>query len=219
MLARVAAALLLAAGCGQSGDSRDKPAASDSAGAAVGTSRPPAPPTAGDAAPVSDDETFVAVAEGVADKTARRLDARGAARLAEDERPVRYAVLEPEETVDGRGAYVIEESPGKLWLVSYYADGRTMPGLVDDGRAIEHAQGHHRGGETIRFAFRGGAPVVLYHEYVEDASEGEPRITEYAKDGVCATPCPPLRGFAAEDADLQVIGPAATVDALVAKPE
>lgn len=222
MFVRLITALAVAGtfGCGQSGESRDKKApAADSAGAAVGSSKAVTPP-ADAAPPPADDAAFSAIAESVAKKTARHLAGQGGAQLVDDERSVRYAILEPDDMNDGRGAYVIEESAGKLWLVSYYYDGRTMPGLAEGGRAIDHAQGHHHGGETVRFAFRGGVPVVLYHEYVDDASEEEkPEIKEYAKDGVCATPCPPLRGFAANDADFQVVGPVATADQLIAKPE
>lgn len=212
-------AVMALVGCGQSGDSKEKPppAAADSAGAAVGASKAVTP--AVDAAVPLDEAAFTALAERVATKTARHLEGQGAAQLGEDERGVRYAILAPDEMMDGRGAYVFEESAGKLWLVSYYYDGRTMPGLAEGGRAIEHAQGHHHGGETVRFAFRAGEPVVLYHEYVEDVEAGKPETTEYAKDGVCATPCPPLRGFAARDAELEVVGPAASIDGLVAKPE
>ena len=210
----------LLAGCGQSGDSKEKPAPApghDSAGAAVGTSK--AVPTAADAAAPLDDAAFTALVERVANQTARHLEGQGAAQLAEDERGLRYAILAPDEMIDGRGAYVFEESAGKLWLVSYYYDGRTTPGLAEGGRAIDHEQGHHHGGETVRFAFRDAVPVVLYHEYVDDVEEDKPAIKEYAKDGVCATPCPPLRGFAAQDAEFEVVGPVASVEALIAKPE
>ena len=210
--------VVLLAACGQSGETKDKPApASDSAGAAVGTSKAVTP--AADAAVALDDAAFTALVERVATRTSRHLDGQGAAQVAEEERGVRYAILAPDELIDGRGAYVIEESAGKLWLVSYYFDGRTTPGLAEGGRAIEHAQGHHHGGETVRFGFRAGEPVVLYHEYVEDVEVGKPEIHEYAKDGVCATPCPPLRGYAAKDAELEVVGPAASIEALIAKPE
>jgi hypothetical protein len=211
-------AVVLLVGCGQSGDSKEKPApGSDSAGAAVGTSRQVTAAT--DAAAPLDDAAFTALVEAVARKTARRVEGQGAAQLSEEERGLRYAILEPDDMNDGRGAYVVEESAGKLWLVSYYYDGRSMPGLAEGGRAIDHAQGHHHGGETVRFAFRAGAPVVLYHEYVDDVEEGEPEIKEYAKDGVCTSPCPPLRGYPTNDIDFQVIGPAATAEALIAKPE
>jgi hypothetical protein len=217
MRGTILAAMVLV-GCGQSGDSKEKPApASGSAGAAVGTAKSVTPTP--DAAVPLDEAAFTALAERVATRTARHLEGQGAAQVAEEERGVRYAILAPDEMIDGRGAYLIEESAGKLWLVSYYFDGRTTPGLAEGGRAVEHSQGHHHGGEIVRFAFRGGEPVVLYHEYVEDVEVGKPEIHEYAKDGVCATPCPPLRGFAAKDAELEVVGPAASIDALLAKPE
>jgi hypothetical protein len=211
-------AVVLLAACGQSGDSKDKPPPATAAGAAAGTATAAATASA-DAAPAPDEKAFTDTAEGVAKKSERHLGGQGVAQLGEDERAMRYAILEPDDLDGGRGAYLIEEAAGKLWLVSHYADGRTMAGLAEGGRALDHAQGHHHGGETVRFAFRDGVPVVLYHEYVDDAEEGEPEIKEYAKDGVCAPPCPPLRGYQTHDADFQVVGPAATADELLAKPE
>lgn len=219
MSVRLIAALALVAACGNRGDSKQQ-AGKD---AAVGTSRAVAAPSAPDAAAPpasgSDDASFQALADGVAKMSERKVTAAASAKLAEDDRAVRYAILEPDDINNGRGAYLLEESPGKLWLVSYYYDGRTMAGIDEADRAVDHAQGHHHGGETVRFAFRGGAPVVLYHEYVDDAEEGEPEVKEYAKDGVCAQPCPALRGYATNDIDFQVVGPAATAAELVAKPQ
>ena len=104
-------------------------------------------------------------------------------------------------------------------LVSFYTDGRTMvwTGKPED-TAIEHAQGHHHGGETITFALRGGEPVVLAYEYVEDASDqdAQPTHKEFAKDGRCDDGCPSLATFVHEDSEMQVAGPAATAEALLA---
>jgi hypothetical protein len=154
----------------------------------------------------------------------------GTAPIGDGETLHRFAVLDPTgDETEGRGAYLIEAAPGQVYRVSFYVDGRTMAwgrpeGSSRDGdptwtavteRAIEHAQGHHHGGETIQFALRGGAPVVLLHEYTDDA---ETEVTErraFAKDGVCAEPCPALAGFVTEDAQLQVAGPSGTAAGLI----
>jgi hypothetical protein len=208
--------LALLAACGQSSSEKSKDKEKDAA-RAIATSVD-APAVAADAAPTP--ESFIELADAIAKKSARRVTASGEAKLAEDGQPRRWATLEPEELDDGRGAYLLEAAPGRLWLVSFYADGRTMAweGKPED-TAIEHAQGHHRGGETITFALRGGEPVVFAYEYVDDASDedSKPVHKEFAKDGSCAAGCPPLATFEHDDSDLKVVGPAATVDTLLAK--
>jgi hypothetical protein len=176
---------------------------------------------------VAEDEAFRSVAERLAARTERHVAAWGTAPIADDDLAHRFAVLAPDQAGAGRGAYLIEASAGTFWLISFHVDGRTILwGLprrrasddtwrtIDDG-AIEHAQGHARGGEELVFALRGGAPVVLRHAYKDDDADVVER-KRFAVDGVCVETCPPLVGFDTEDLDLRVIGPKRTVKALVA---
>jgi len=143
----------------------------------------------------------------------------GQAMLSDDGVPCQFAVLEPDDRV-GRGAYLIEDGTGRAWLISFEVDGRTVLWALTSGQsldgddawqlrrdeAVEHAQGHHRGGERLVFALRGGRPVVLEHGYVEDADVIEQqRVTA---DGVCVEMCPSLDGFETADLQLEVEGPA-----------
>jgi hypothetical protein len=173
---------------------------------------------------------FRAGAERVGARTDRRVIAWGTARLGDDGRPRRFAVLEPDDLRRGRGAYLIEDTPRALWLVSYHADGRTVPwGLrpgdpldgdptwqVLDEVAIEHAQGHPQGGEEIVFALRRGQLVVLAHDHLGEVGIEVVERRRFARDGVCTEPCPPLRGHATDDLALRVAGPSPTIDALLA---
>jgi hypothetical protein len=68
--------------------------------------------------------------------------------------------------------------------------------------------GHHMR-RDVEFAVRDRALVSppLHGRY----PRGLGRIDdEFAKDGVCAKPCPPLAGFKTEEAQLVVTGPAET---------
>jgi hypothetical protein len=220
-------ALLLAGACGRRAEEPREPGRADDAPVTVPV------PSADDGGPgeaaALTDEDFRDLAEALARRTARRVAAWGTAPLADDDTPRRFAVLDADEPLGGRGAYLVEAAPGALWLVAFSVDGRTMAwavpaGGAGDGEApwtaradlgIEHGQGHRRGGETLTFAVRGGQLVVLEHEYVEDAAEDEPVTRRFAEFGVCATPCPPLAGYPTTDLDLAVRGPAAALDALL----
>lgn len=134
----------------------------------------------------------------------------GEASLSDDRVARRFAVLEPEDFFDGRGAYLVEDSPEAHWLVTFYVDGRTLPWGLEpstslDGdptwqrrtdAAIEHAQSHPRGGEETHFAIRDGKLVVLEYVYTGDADTEVPERQRFAREGVCIRPCPALRGFA-----------------------
>lgn len=175
------------------------------------------------------DDAFRTLVEKIGARTERRVIAWGTAQLADDGVARRFAVLEPEDLRHGRGAYVIEDKSDALWLVSFYADGRTVPWALETGatsdadapwrtlddRAIEHAQGHPGGGEQVTFALRDGELVVLEHDHIDDVEREVVERQRFAQRGVCREPCPALRGFATEDLDLRVVGPARTVDALL----
>jgi hypothetical protein len=174
--------------------------------------------------PTPDDARFQDLADRIATRSQQHVVGWGTAPLAEDLRPRRFAVLEPDDLTHGRGAYLIEDTRTALWLVTFAIDGRTRPWAVDladdawqlrtDG-AIAHAQAHPHGSEEMTFALRGHELVVLTHDYL---GEGETEVVErqrFATDGVCTEPCPALRGFATEDFDLEVVGPSRTANALV----
>jgi hypothetical protein len=175
-------------------------------------------PPAADPAGADPDQAFRALADRVAARTESHVVAWGEAPLAADARPRRFAVLEPDEPMHGRGAYLVEDRPGRVWRISFRVDGRTLiwglePGApIDadpswrqiDDRAVEHEQGHHRGGERIELALRKGRPVVLVYEYTGDADTEVTERSRFARDGVCVEPCPPVDGFTTEDADLRV---------------
>jgi hypothetical protein len=176
----------------------------------------PMPPSGGAEA----DADFRDLADREAARSGSRVVAWGTAPLGDDRISRRFAVLDPDpdELEDARGAYLIEDRPGHVWRVTFHVDGRTIlwgvaPGDSRDAdpawralgyRSIEHAQGHHHGGEVIEVALRGAELVVLRYEYTGDA---ETEVTErqlFAKDGVCVDPCPALRGFVTEDLALAV---------------
>jgi hypothetical protein len=169
------------------------------------------------------DTHFQDLADRVAARTGRHVIGWGTAPLADDARPRRFAVLEPDDLTHGRGAYLIEDTPHALWLVSFAVDGRTRPWAVDraddawqlrsDG-AIDHAQAHPHGSEDLTFALRGHELVVLTHDYLGEEESEVVERQRFATDGVCTEPCPPLRGFATEDFDLEVVGPARTLKEL-----
>jgi hypothetical protein len=192
---------------------------------------PAAGPAAAVPAPAPDlGAAFRDLADELAARTARRVIAWGEAPLGDDRALRRFAVLEPDDQQDGRGAYLIEAAPDTLWLITFRVDGRTLPWGPMTGestesdpvwrqrsdRWIDHEQGHHRGGETVHVALRRGRPAVLVYEYTGDADSEVTERRRFARDGVCTEPCPALAGFDTEDAGMEVIGPVATVDALVA---
>jgi hypothetical protein len=217
--------VILAAACGSTKSGDGKGAAASAADSKVASVAPDAAEPAGDP-----HQAFRELAAGVAKRTTMKVIAWGTAPLGDGETLHRYAVLDPDsDDTEVRGAYLLEAEPGKVFRISFYADGRTMAWgraegssrdsdpawTAETSRAVTHAQGHHHGGETIELALRGGKPVVLVHEYTGDAETEVTERREFAKDGVCKDPCPALAGFETEDADLQVTGPASTVEGLV----
>jgi hypothetical protein len=158
--------------------------------------------------------SFQRAADRVAARTGTHVAAWGEAMLADDGLPRRFAVLEPDEG-SGRGGYLIEDRPGRAWLVTVEVDGRTLLWgldgedswqLRDDG-AVDHEQGHRHGAERIVFALRGRRLVVLEHDYLDDVDRDVVERRRFAIDGTCEEPCPPLDGFATEDLWLEVEGP------------
>jgi hypothetical protein len=183
--------------------------------------------------PPAHDETldFRSLTDTIASRTGSRVIAWGTALLADDGSPRAFAVLEPEDGGPGRGAYLIEDTEAARWLVSFAADGRTLPWALEPGTsrdsdpawqvrsdgAVEHAQSHPHGGEELAFALRGGDLVVLEHDYTGDADTEVTERQRFATDGVCDRPCPLLREFTTEDLDLVVTGPSAALSSLIAE--
>jgi hypothetical protein len=174
--------------------------------------------------PTPDDVRFQELADRAATRTGRHVVGWGTAPLADDTRPRRFAVLEPDDLTHGRGAYLIEDTRTALWLVTFAIDGRTRLWAVDRAddswqprldAAVDHGQTHPHGSEEITFALRGGDLVVLTHDYL---GEGETEVIErqrFATDGVCTEPCPTLRSLSTEDFDFEVVGPVRTLGALI----
>jgi len=218
--------LALAAACGRSPAAPDVERERTPTRPAVVT--PVAVTESADAAPDTE-RGFRALAEAVAVRSNCRILAWGTAPIADDDEPRRFAVLDPEEPGKGRGAYLVEDHASARWIVSFSVDGQTSPWAYEPtatrgsdpawqergDRAITHAQSHRHGGEELTFALRAGALVVLQHDYTGDAETEVTERRRFADEGVCARPCPALRDFATDDMDVQVIGPAASLDALI----
>jgi hypothetical protein len=162
------------------------------------------------------DEQLEAIAGSVAARADGEIAAEGEAVLADDGLARRWVRIDPVEPGRGRGAYLLEGNVGELWLVTFEVDGRTLvwEPTQDGEREIAHAQGHAGGGETIVFAVRDGAPVVLWYEYA-DGDDVDTRV--YAIDGDCRWRCPQLRSYETRDARLRVTGPGRSADELIGR--
>jgi hypothetical protein len=171
-------------------------------GGAAATGTPPDNNVA--EAPPSEDEAFQRFAAEVARRSQRTVIGSGTVGTH------RYAAMEPTDINDGRGAYLLEEAPGRYWLVSVYWDGKTQP-WTGGGATIDHQQAHRAGYETVSFTLAGGRLGVVAREVLSDARDLEtPERQEYD----CPASCPDLDGFEA-DADFKVSGPGATADELL----
>jgi hypothetical protein len=189
------------------------------------------------------DAEFRAAVTAFANTTHRRVVAWGTAPLAGTKAPQRFATLaalggkaatDTDPIVCGndacRGAYVIEEAPGKIWLVSY-TDQRwgftqafhgpdswppaeaTPRWEADRDIAIEHHQNHNLGTQVVRFALRDDDVVVLeMHDEIRAGDVDEVN----APDGKCKHRCPSLVERARRDTlgwymQPVVVGPVARV--------
>jgi hypothetical protein len=163
-----------------------------------------APTVGDDASPRMSAQAFDTLTDGVARRNERTVAASGEAMLGDDGVAHRWARLDPDDPGRARGAYVLEAG-SDAWIITYETDGRTEAWTgVSTDRAIEHTQEHHHGHETIVFALRGGVPVVLDYELLEDTETGEQVTQHFARDGVCVKTCPPLAGFRTVDARIHV---------------
>lgn len=203
--------------------------------AACGGHTPTPTPAVGNAAtpePTAQaDDDFRGLARDLAKQTGRFIEGWGTTRL-DGERFVRFATLTKND--QDRGDYLLELGPGRLVVVDYYVDGRTtvygrtgdgVPAATDPpwqdglGGEIAHEQGHHHGYESFGIGLRGGELVITRYTLLNDSTDPDPTIDrdqDFRRDDPGCAACPPVAGFQAMEADLKVIGPAATVAELAA---
>ncbi|HEY4242979.1 MAG TPA: hypothetical protein VGM88_24355 [Kofleriaceae bacterium] len=198
-----------------------------------------APPDAPDidalpgiATPTADDRVFQDHVRAFATKTTRHIDGWGTAPIAEPARPLRFATLSPIAT-DGTftgatsGAYVLEESPTRYWLVTYFHNAASFhgddapetgepPWVVTSDTAVLHSQMHNHGKTNIQFAFHRGALVLLGWDDYNTRLEPDSIDHQFAP---CRLRCPLLATYKSfRGATLHVSAPAASIDALVEPP-
>jgi hypothetical protein len=176
------------------------------------------------------DEAFRAAALALAARDHRLVWTWGPTHIDQGApaRMVRFAELIPQKmdgTSDARGAFLIEQRPGALWLVTYAVrarvtevelTGEAPPWRALDVRGIHHDYPFFNGHEALDFALRGGTLVVLGYEYDADYRDefADYIVRPYAKDG-CSPHCPALAKFRSRRMGFRVIGPATSIDALV----
>ena len=193
------------------------------------------------AAPRADgDAAFRAEAQAYAATTRRQVVAWGTVRL--DGTPRRYPIATLEASggtsVDGslgleqacgnnacRGAYLVEQAPGRLWVIGY-SDGRwgpikpfhgddagaTQPPAFQafDDTSIVHRQMHNHGTEILEIGFSQGRPSILSIHDSNRAGDDDRFCTHRDR-------CPALATFDYQLLDyvqFTVDGPFATVQAI-----
>ena len=180
---------------------------------------------AGSAAAAPDfDASFREAATQLGVQQDRFVTGWGTARLDGSKTPHRFATLMPADGM-GRGAYLIEQAPNVLWLVTFNADGRTQPFVGGSGvpeskvpwsvlndTAIPHTQGHHHGGESLALAFRATSLVITSYSSTGDVTDTRERTIEHAFPRATA---PLAATFYTRDSQLAIVGPARSVSALV----
>lgn len=186
------------------------------------------------------DAAFRTEAQAYAATTQRRVVAWGTVRLDGTQRRYRIATLEATAgtSVDGslgleqvcgndacRGAYLVEQAPGRLWVIGY-SDGRwgpITPFHADaaaaagppafqayDDRSIIHRQMHNHGTEALEIGFSQGRPAMLSIHDSNRAGDDDRFCTHRDR-------CPALATFDYRLVDyvqLTVDGPFATVQAI-----
>lgn len=190
----------------------------------------PAPAPAATTANVRDlDEAFRAAATAIALRDQRYVWSWGTMHLDQTARAIRFAELQPQEmngTADPRGAFLIEQAPGALWLITFRIRVRGIPEKIDpppappwsrlDAIGIHHKYHFFNGHESVDLALRGGKPVVLRYEYDADYTHEFALyvVRDYAKAG-CTPRCPAVADYPFREAALHVAGPAPSIDRLV----
>ena len=148
----------------------------------------------------------------------------GTLRLDGSRKRYHFATLLPVEGGEQRGAYLIEQAPDALWLVTFNMDGRTdayqhadvipvpdVPWTISNDTAIMHLQGHHHGGETLSFGLRGSELVLLTYSSSDDVTD--PQDHEI-RETYARRSAPSLATAFTSDSDLAVAGPARVAAAL-----
>lgn len=160
------------------------------------------PATAAPAKSAKLDDQFRAQTQALAGKLKEDVVGWGTARLDSSTSCHWAQLAAPARTYrDNDLAYVIE-SGGRWWLVELENDGRTEPWIaasqpavdppdqhfpapawtVRNDRFIRHTQGHRGGYDTYDLAIRAGKLVVLRHELLNDARDGDkPVVTQFAR--------------------------------------
>jgi hypothetical protein len=183
------------------------------------------------------DDPFRAAVRMFAKSHHRMISAWGTLHLGGTDKPYRFATLSVQVDVDGNvlagsahdGAYIIEESPIRYWLVTHWWNAASFhgqdappsaepPWVVLDDRWIRHSQMHNHGKANISFGLRGGVLVDLQDDDYNSRLDDDAVQHVYSNDGVCATPCPPLAKAKLRGFDLPVSGPANRIDLLVEPP-
>jgi hypothetical protein len=204
--------------------------------ASWGTAATGAPATTG----VSDAE-FRAQVEAFAAAHRRVLLSWGTLPLDGSAQPHRFAALgvelgsdnEPARAADQAGAYLVEATPTKLWLISYPwdaasfhvsdgegPDGRATgapPWLVLDETSIQHGWNHNHGKTYVWFGLRNDKLVVFEDEDENVRREPESIRHDFTEDGTCVKRCPQLGTYKGLGYGLlRVVGSARTIATLPA---
>jgi hypothetical protein len=188
---------------------------------------------------VGPNDDFRATALALAKAHEGKVAAWGTLRLDGSHTPYRFATIQLELEHDrmwNLGGYLIEQAPGKLWLVEFQWTGITQPfhgrDNFEDGpptewlelkdTAIEHGEFAHAydrktgrragwGSESTTLALRDGKLVVLASEWQVEADAG----TEQRR-WQCKSSCPELASyhFANDASEWHVIGPVDDVSKL-----
>jgi hypothetical protein len=199
---------------------------------------------AGDPKPAPDD-AFRAAAKQFESASRRQLVAWGTVRLDGTAHRYRFAALEatgkqpngalesvcgdPDHSVGCRGAYLIEQATGKLWVIGFSDnrwgptrafhrsdadDGKDPPFEAADEEQLVHSQMHNHGTEVLGIGFRGGRLAMI--EIHDSNRQGD-------DDRVCKSKkvCPALATFSYELVDyvhFTVAGPFKSVDEIRESP-
>jgi hypothetical protein len=189
-------------------------------------------------ADISDAE-FRAQVEKFAAAHRRVLMSWGTLPLGGSTQPHRFAALgvelgpdnEPARAAERTGAYLVEATPTKFWLISYPwdatsfhvsdgegPDGRASgapPWLVLDETSIQHGLNHNHGKAYVWFGLRDGRLVALADEDENVRREPESIRHEFAKDDKCVKRCPQLGTYKVLGYELlRVVGSASTITTL-----
>jgi hypothetical protein len=187
------------------------------------------------------DAEFRAQVETLATAHRRVLMSWGTLLLDGSTRPHRFAALgvelgldnEPARAAERTGAYIVEATPTRFWLIAYPwdatsfhvsegegPDGRASgapPWLVLDETSIQHGLNHNHGKAYVWFGLRGDRLVAFADEDQNIRREPESIRREFTQDDRCVKRCPSLGTYKVQGYELlRVVGSARTIPALPA---